>query len=531
MADYNTCIKWICEDKKDMLRLKPEDFKHYFSDDDSCLEWLKNQLYPGGIDCPVCKKITKHHKLSKRPCYCCDSCGHQVYPTAGTIFYQSSVPLKTWFEIISRISSSKNRVTIREIQKEYRMTYKTAWRVVKKVKEFIRDNAANSRYYIEPSPISGGPTNLFISGSEMQNLGVAGLNPGTNNSSNLDTGSSSADNKHGSTKSYFRKRDRTARLLKIQMLLCQNPQGLGIKEIAERCFISNRTAYRDIRALEYEMNIPIWQNGNKLGIVEGYFLPPINITLAEATTLFMAVRLIQNYFTEYDPNIASLFTKLNTITPEPLKNDIQRILEYLEKQPRDLRKVRNFNTLISAWLSRHKVKVITQAHHFEEPVERVIDPYMIEPSAIGGGTYVIAFCNLRKKVYAFKIEHILGDVMMLTDTYEIPPDFDVIDYLGSAWGIQTDQELQTIKLRFNPRISRIILEEGRKVHSTQINEVQPDGSLIMSFKFRDYIHIRNWIMGWGDDVEVIEPENLRIQIRDAAQTIANIYSNKGDPLA
>jgi predicted DNA-binding transcriptional regulator YafY len=53
----------------------------------------------------------------------------------------------------------------------------------------------------------------------------------------------------------------------------------------------------------------------------------------------------------------------------------------------------------------------------------------------------------------------------------------------------------------------------------------------MTFKIRDYIHIRNWIMGWGDDVEVIEPENLRIQIRDAAQTIANIYSNKGDPLA
>ncbi|MDD5702386.1 MAG: WYL domain-containing transcriptional regulator, partial [Dehalococcoidales bacterium] len=327
---------------------------------------------------------------------------------------------------------------------------------------------------------------------------------------NFKEGSLLKGSKEAHARPFFSKRDRTARLLKIQMLLCQNPQGLGIKEIADRCFISNRTIYRDLRALEFEMNIPIWQNGNKRGIVEGYFLPPINITLAEATTLFLAVRLIQNYFIEYDPNIAYLFSKLNTITPEPLKNDIQHILEYLEKQPRDLRKVRNFNTLINAWLSRHKVKVITQAHHFEEPVERVIDPYLIEPSAIGGGTYVIAFCNLRKKVYAFRIEHILGDIMMLTDTYEIPPDFNVFDYLDSAWGIQPDQELQSIKLRFNPRISRIILEEGRNVHSTQINEVQPDGSLIMSFKIRDYIHIRNWIMGWGDDVEVIEPEDLRI---------------------
>jgi predicted DNA-binding transcriptional regulator YafY len=271
------------------------------------------------------------------------------------------------------------------------------------------------------------------------------------------------------------------------------------------------------------MNIPIWQNGSKRGIVEGYFLPPINITLAEATTLFLSARLIQNYFTEYDPNIASLFIKLNTITPMPLKNDIQHILEYLEKQPRDLRKVKKFNTLLNAWLSRHKVKVTTRAHNYEEPVERIIEPYMIEPSAIGGASYVIAFCNLKKAIYAFKIEHIIGDVIMLPDTYEIPGDFDAIDYLNTAWGVQTDQTIQTIKLHFKPRISRTIMEETEKIHSSQVNELQADGSVIMSLKVRDYIHIRSWIMKWGDDVEVIEPETLRNQIRDTAQSISNIY--------
>jgi predicted DNA-binding transcriptional regulator YafY len=48
----------------------------------------------------------------------------------------------------------------------------------------------------------------------------------------------------------------------------------------------------------------------------------------------------------------------------------------------------------------------------------------------------------------------------------------------------------------------------------------------MSLKVRDYIHIRNWIMKWGDEVEVIEPETLRNHIRDTAQSIANIYPKK-----
>jgi predicted DNA-binding transcriptional regulator YafY len=506
-----------------MSGLKAIDFRRNFLDEDACLDWLKNRLYPDGINCPVCKKITRHHKLLKRPCYCCDSCGHQLYPTSGTIFYKSSIPLKTWFEVISKISVSKSRISARDIQREYRMTYKTAWRMVNKIVEFIQEDTLPANNVKTRGKNADNAKGFNENSGVQDQKGVELSNPDITRLSNREIGPFSRSGKDGYGRQFYSKRDRTARLLKLQMLLCQNPKGIEIKEISDRCSISNRTAYRDLRALESEMSIPIWQNGSKRGIVEGYFLPPINITLAEASTLFLAARLIQNYFTEYDPNIASLFIKLNTITPMPLKNDIQHILEYLEKQPRDLKKVKNFNTLLNAWLSRHKVKVTTRAHHYEEPVERVIEPYMIEPSAIGGASYVIAFCNLKKAIYAFKIEHITGDVEMLPDTYEIPGDFDAIDYLNTAWGVQTDQKIQTIKLRFKPRISRTIMEEEKKIHSSQTNELQADGSIIMSLKVRDYIHIRSWIMKWGDEVEVIEPETLRNQIRDTAQSISNIY--------
>jgi IS1 family transposase len=57
----------------------------------SCLEWLRNHLYPNGIKCKKCQKVTKHRRVASRPSYSCDSCGNHVHPTAGTIFHKSSM--------------------------------------------------------------------------------------------------------------------------------------------------------------------------------------------------------------------------------------------------------------------------------------------------------------------------------------------------------------------------------------------------------------------------------------------------------
>jgi len=66
----------------------------------------------------------------------------------------------------------------------------------------------------------------------------------------------------------------------------QHSSGLDIEEIAGECLVSKRTAYRDLEALESELYVPIWQDGNRRGITEGYFLPPIAFTQAEAVNIF-----------------------------------------------------------------------------------------------------------------------------------------------------------------------------------------------------------------------------------------------------
>lgn len=82
------------------------------------------------------------------------------------------------------------------------------------------------------------------------------------------------------------KNNRMDRLLKTQLILWQNSQGIKVKEIARKCDVSVRTVYRDIRALESELGVPIWEEDSKIGIMDGYFLPPIKFTLEEAPVFF-----------------------------------------------------------------------------------------------------------------------------------------------------------------------------------------------------------------------------------------------------
>jgi len=126
-----------------MKKYTTADFDKEFPTDDVCLEWIKNHRWPNGIHCPKCQKVTKHHKVTGRPCYECDYCGHQVYPTADTIFNKSATPLRIWFEVIYRMASTRCGISAKQIQRETGVTYKTAWRMFHQVRTLLGEDIAS----------------------------------------------------------------------------------------------------------------------------------------------------------------------------------------------------------------------------------------------------------------------------------------------------------------------------------------------------------------------------------------------------
>lgn len=104
-------------------------FLKQYPDEDSCLEEIKKLQYPKGIYCIECGRVTKHYKIKNRVSYSCKMCRSQVSPLAGTIFEKSTTPLRIWFYAIFLMTHTRAEITIRQMQKELGVTYKTAWRI------------------------------------------------------------------------------------------------------------------------------------------------------------------------------------------------------------------------------------------------------------------------------------------------------------------------------------------------------------------------------------------------------------------
>jgi predicted DNA-binding transcriptional regulator YafY len=111
-----------------------------------------------------------------------------------------------------------------------------------------------------------------------------------------------------------------------------------------------------------------------------------------------------------------------------------------------------------------------------------------------------------------------------SQSYDIPTDFDANSYLASAWGIVADGELQTVKLRFDPKVATII--EEVVWHPSQMVERQPDGSAIVTLTVLDTVELHSWILSWGENVEVLEPVELREEIAETARAMLDVYEEK-----
>jgi transposase-like protein len=140
-----------------MRRYTINKFNKQFPNDDACLEWLKNNHYPDGIHCTTCKKITKHHKIAKRPAYACDYCGNHVYPMAGTIFEKSVTSSKLWFYAIFLMTATRCGISAKQIERETGVTYKTAWRMFNAIRKILTDDIqpTQGKFEVDETYIGG----------------------------------------------------------------------------------------------------------------------------------------------------------------------------------------------------------------------------------------------------------------------------------------------------------------------------------------------------------------------------------------
>jgi len=303
--------------------------------------------------------------------------------------------------------------------------------------------------------------------------------------------------------------------MRVAALLNAHPDGMRPKDIADRLGMSVRNVYRDLKALETELRMPLWSDGGSWGMEASAFLPPLKLTLSEAMAVFLAARLMVRYADKYDPDLASAFEKVAEGLPEALRDHVARTLDLLQRAPRDSEFIERVHLLTRAWAERRVVEIEYEAASFEgrvgERSKRVIRPYLIEPSLQTHALYLIGWDEDRGGMRTFKIERIRG-VSVSPRRFEPPEPGTLEADLRHGWDIIADQPLTDVVLRFAPTVADRVAETNW--HPDQQIDPQADGSLVWRTRVAGTIEIRLWILSWGEDVEVLDPAELRSQVRE-----------------
>ena len=320
-----------------------------------------------------------------------------------------------------------------------------------------------------------------------------------------------------------RKRDRLARFYRVTTYLESHPEGATPDQIAAFVGMSRRNAYRDLRALQEELDIPLWAERGRWGISDRAFLPAFRLTRAEAMAVFLAARLMARYADAYDPDLAAAFQKLGEALPPVLARHVQRTLDVMAARPLDPVGSRNLHLITQAWAERRVVELTYDPSTYDptrQPREARVRPYLIEPSADSHALYLIGFDETKGGLRTFKLERIRS-LAISPVAFEPPPDGEIEAALDRAWGIVADQPVVEVVLRFAPSVASRVAETTW--HPTQAAVRNADGSLTWRARGSGTFEIRPWILGWGADVEVLEPEALRAEIGGIVHAAAARY--------
>ncbi|MBV9085474.1 MAG: WYL domain-containing protein [Acidobacteriaceae bacterium] len=159
--------------------------------------------------------------------------------------------------------------------------------------------------------------------------------------------------------------------------------------------------------------------------------------------------------------------------------------------------------LIEAILRKRRCHV-----EYRTPSRSVAKAYDFDPYRllfVGGGLYVIGRVPRHTGSATLAVDRFVSVALSNTE-FEVDPTFDPEKRRRDAFGVSW-QDPVDILLRFRADQAPYVRE--RLWHPTQKLTDLPDGGVELAFRAGGPFEIRRWILGWGEAVEVVSPDELR----------------------
>ena len=316
--------------------------------------------------------------------------------------------------------------------------------------------------------------------------------------------------------------NRTERLFALVLLLQTRPH-LTSRDLAKHFDVSRRTIFRDLRALS-ESGVPLtYAEGGGYEILEGYELPPLMLTAREAATLVVGAEFVK---LQPDPSLRKdadqVSLKIMAVLPKQIREYIEALRDSTVLDPYWLRTSEatedeqgRWYTLSEAVAQQRAVIMEYYVASRDEVTRRTVDPLGLV--YYSDHWNLIAFDHLRKDIRNFRLDEIRW-MRVLSETFKRPEGFDLSKHLE-----ERGTSLQNVRVVV--RFSAAAYRWARNGIPAKVEEERErDGETEVTFYFENLDYVARWLLRYGTQAEVVEPDTLRDKMRAQAEALAARYS-------
>jgi transposase-like protein len=152
----------------------------YFANPDNCIAYLATHRWPDGVViCPICGSDKVSAFNGKRRTWVCSThhFKREFSIKVGTVCEDSPIGLDKWMAAMWMIGNCKNGVSSCEIEKAIRVTQKTAWFMLHRIRLAMQDESAGKlggHVEVDETFIGGKARNMHVDKRERRITGTGG---------------------------------------------------------------------------------------------------------------------------------------------------------------------------------------------------------------------------------------------------------------------------------------------------------------------------------------------------------------------
>lgn len=293
------------------------------------------------------------------------------------------------------------------------------------------------------------------------------------------------------------------RLFQIIYILLDK-KSITASQLAEKLEVSTRTIYRDVEVLS-SAGMPVYMSkgkGGGISLLPEFILNKTVLTDKEKGDILASLNAVNAVkFSENDTALQKLSSLFGQNNADWVEVDFSSWSHGDEEKE-------TFDSLKSAILNRNTVEFFYASGRGENTHRQV---YPLKLGFKAQSWYLYGYCKEREDYRFFKLRRIknlqsLGEGFNLITPSKIFSDDNIFK-----------EEYFTLKLKLSSKMAYRVYDEFTKFEKLE------DGSFIAEVTFPKGEWVFGYVSSFGEECEVMEPEEVRKEIKNKLQSILNNY--------